>query len=85
MCLPRDYHHYVIYNIVLILPPYKVLPNCLHYRISHQEHDELRRQVEELLAKVYLIESLSPCTVLALLIPKMDGTLRMCVYSPTIN
>ena len=49
------------------------------YRSNWEETKELQRQVEELLTKGHVRENMSPCVVPVLLVPKKDGTWRMCV------
>jgi hypothetical protein len=59
--------------------------NYAPYRTNPEETKEIERQVQELLDKGYVRESLSPCAIPVILVPKKDGTWRMCVDCRAIN
>ena len=61
------------------------MPNRAPYRTNPQETKEIQKQVQELLDKGYIRISLSPCAVPVILVPKKDGTWRMCVDCRAIN
>ncbi|XP_074292222.1 uncharacterized protein LOC141619090 [Silene latifolia] len=67
------------------LVPGSVLPIRPAYRSDPVATKELQHQIEELMNKGFVRESLSPCEVPGLLVPKKDRTWRMCTDSRAIN
>jgi hypothetical protein len=73
----------VSHHIDLI--PGASLPNKSVYRLTPQENEEVKKQVQELLDKGLVRESLSLCAILTVLSPKKDEGWRMCTDSRAIN
>jgi hypothetical protein len=73
----------IIHHIDLI--PGENLPNKVAYRLKPRENEEVKNQVQELLDKGLVRESLNPCVVPTMLSPKKYGGWKMCTYSIDIN
>ncbi|XP_071676944.1 uncharacterized protein [Lolium perenne] len=59
------------------LIPGASLPNRAPYRTNPEETKEIQRQIQVLQDKGYIRESLSPCDVPIILVPKKDGSSRL--------
>jgi hypothetical protein len=67
------------------LIPGASLPNRVPYRTNPEETKEIQRQIQDLLDKGYICESLSPCDVPIILVSKKDGSWRLCTDCRAIN
>jgi hypothetical protein len=67
------------------LIPGASLPNKAAYRLTPRENEEVKNQVQELLDKGLISESLNPCAVPIVSSPNKDGGWRMHTDSRAIN
>ena len=65
--------------------PGTTIPNRPAYKSNPEETKELQWQVDELLDKGWARESLSPCAVPVILVPKKDGAWHMCTDYRAVN
>jgi hypothetical protein len=79
--LPHSLPHIRIISHHIDLIPRASLQNKATYRLTPRENEEVKNQVQELLDKGLVRESLSPCAVPTMLSPKKDGGWRMCTDS----
>ncbi|GKB12542.1 putative CCCH-type zinc finger family protein [Tanacetum coccineum] len=75
----RDIQHFIDFI------PGSTIPNIPAYQMNSKEFAELQRQVTELLEKGLIRESMSPCAVPTLLVPKHGGTFWICIDSRAVN
>lgn len=61
--------------------PVASLLNKVAYWMSPKYNEDIRKQVQELLDKGLIWESLSPCAVPTVLAPKKGGEWNMCIDS----
>ena len=93
----HEYHDIVVDDLPNELPPKRSinhhidlipgasLPNKAAYRMPPKENEAVRNQVQELLDKGLIRESLSLCVVPTALTPKKGGEWRMCTNYREIN
>eukprot|EP00253_Pinus_taeda_P017387 PITA_17387 len=61
------------------------VPNIGMYCMSIMENAEIKKQIKDVLDKGFIRPSTSPCGSSIVLIPKKDGTWRMCVDFRALN
>ncbi|KAJ9525132.1 hypothetical protein QJQ45_017308 [Haematococcus lacustris] len=72
-------------GLTIPLEPGNRPPATPMYRLSKPEHDELKQQIQDLLAKGMIEPSSSPYAAPVLFVQKKSGELRMCIDYRQLN
>ena len=67
------------------LVPSSSLPNTYVYKIFVIENEEIHKKIQDLVNKGHILPSSSPCGSPVILVPKKDGTWRMCIEYQALN
>ena len=67
------------------LEPGSAPPSRPIFRMSQREFDELKTQLDDMLAKGYIRPSVSPFGAPVIFVPKPDGSLRLCIDYRALN
>ena len=73
--LPHEREVEFSINLIPGIGPLSFAP----YRMSPSKLNELKKQIDELLAKGFIRLSVSPWGALVLLVKKKDGSMRLCI------
>ena len=65
--------------------PVASLPDRPAYRTNPDETKEIQKQVEGLLERGWVQDNMSPCLMPVILVPKKEGSWRMCTNCRAIN
>jgi transposase InsO family protein len=69
----------------ITLEPGSKVPSSRIYRVSHDENEEMRRQLADLTERGFIRPSCSPYGAPVLFVKKRDGSLRMCIDYRALN